>query len=35
MDFDPTTIPAQAPIGKDRKLVKRYRDARDEAAAKN
>jgi hypothetical protein len=32
MDIDPTTIPPQTPIGKDRKLVARYYEARKQKA---
>jgi hypothetical protein len=32
MDCDPTTIPAQSPIGKDRKLLARYYAARKQTA---
>ncbi|MCA9707311.1 MAG: hypothetical protein KDK70_15770 [Myxococcales bacterium] len=32
MDFEPGAIPAPTPLGKDRKLVQRYRDAREQQA---
>jgi len=32
MDIDPTTIPPQTPIGKDRKLLARYYEARKQKA---
>ncbi len=33
MDHDPLAIPPQSPLGKDRKLLERYRDAREQARA--